>query len=300
MSNTHKKQADIPLVAVRAFAIVGRHGNFTRAAAALGVTQSAVSRHVATLEAWTGRRLFERKGSTVAFTPAGSQFYDAIRDAISTIELATKQMAQTGRLHDRLKVRTSMPSFALTVVVPALGAFSTENPVQVDLITSLSPPQPQDEFDVFITRDLSLPGTESWELIREELVCVGSPALVQVHRQNAPNRWPMIAARSRPDTISTWAVAKEIVVDRLHVGAMYDHLFLAVAAAIGGSGLLVVPRLLVLDQLRDGTLMLVDDEKVASGATYAAYINPRSEHIQVAREFCRWLKGMLRARVQDL
>lgn len=290
------KAADVPLTAIRAFVTVGRHGNFTRAAAALGITQGAVSRHVAKLESLADCRLFERKGSTIAFTPAGSQLYDAVRDAISTIELATQQMAQRGRSHDRLRVRTSMPSFALTVVVPALGAFTALNPVQVDLITSLSPPQPEDEFDVLITRDLDLPGTESWELLHEELVCVGAPALAQAHRAKTPTRWPMIASRSRPDLIATWAVAKEISPERLHVGAMYDHLFLAVAGAIGGTGFLVVPRLLVLDQLQAGMLVLVDEQQVISGAVYAAYINPQTEHVQTAREFCRWLKGMLRER----
>lgn len=288
------------MVAIRVFAAVGRCGNFTRAAATLGITQSAVSRHVATLETLAARALFERKGPNITLTPSGSQFYEAVRDAVSTIELATQQLVQGQYVHDRLMVRTSMPSFAMTVVVPALGAFMEHHSVQVDLITSLSPPQPQEEFDVLITRDLSLPGTESWELIQEELVCVGSPAMVTAHRAQAPHSWPLIAARSRPDAIPVWAVAKDISVDLLHVGAVYDHLFLAVAAAIGGAGLLIVPRIVVRDQLHNGTLVLADDEKVASGATYVAYVNAQSSHVQAAREFCRWLKGVLRDRVQAL
>jgi len=108
----------------------------------------------------------------------------------------------------------------------------------------------------------------------------------------------MIAARSRPDVIVSWAIARDIAPDRLHVGDMYDHFFFAAAAAIGGAGFLVVPRLFVLDQLREGTLAAIDDHIVGSGATYAAYLNPRSSHVQTAREFCRWLKKMLRERVQ--
>ncbi|MBP6020298.1 MAG: LysR family transcriptional regulator [Burkholderiaceae bacterium] len=288
----------MPLTAIRAFVAIGVHGNFTRAAAALGITQSAVSRNVATLEALAGCQLFERKGSAIAFTPIGLQFYNEVGDAVSTIELATHHLVQQGRVHDRLLVRTSMPTFALAVVVPALGAFTAIDNVNVDLVTSLSPPQPSDQFDVLITRDLTLPGTESWNLIHEELVCVGSPALVR-SRTQAPYSWPMIAARSRPDVIATWAMAKGIAPDQLYVGAMYDHFFLAVAAAIGGAGLLVVPRLFVLDQLHGGTLVMVEGEKVVSGAMYAAYLNPHSNHVQTAREFCRWLKKMLRDRIQS-
>lgn len=285
-----------PVVAIRVFAAVGRHGNFTRAAAALGITQSAVSRHIATLETLASQALFIRKGPNVSFTPAGSQYYEAIRDAVSTIELATQQLVQKQESHHRLIVRTSMPSFAMTVIMPLLGKFSTTHPVQIDLVTSLSPPRPQEEFDVLITRDLSLPGTESWELIQEALVCVGSPTKVAAHQAEAPRRWPLIAARSRPDAIPIWAVAKDIESDELQVGAVYEHLFLAVAAAIGSAGLLVVPRVVVQDQLDLGTLMLADEEEVASGATYFAYVNDRSKHVDVARDFCRWLKRTLRDR----
>lgn len=144
-----------------------------------------------------------------------------------------------------------------------------------------------------------LAGTESWDLIREELVCVGSPSVATAHRTVVPHRWPLIAARSRPDAIPVWAVAKDIPPDRLHVGAVYDPLFLAVAGAIGGAGLLIVPSVLVRDQVREGTLVLADDQRVASGATYAAYIHPQSKHVQVARQFCRWFKGALPARLQD-
>jgi len=293
-----KNPSDIPLSAIRAFVAVGRYGTFTRAAAALSVTQGAVSRHVATLEALADTRLFERKGSTIAFTPAGSHFYDTVKDAMSTIELASRQLAQRSRAPDKLRVRTSMPSFAMTVVVPALGAFAQRCPVHVDLITSLAPPQPQDEFDVLISRDLRLPGTESWELWREQLVCVGSPALVAAQRARVPARWPLIAARSRPDLITTWAVAQDIAPQRLHVAASYDHLFLAMAAAIGGAGLLIVPKVLVADALRDGTLALADPQQIGSGARYVAYVHPASEHAAVARDFCRWLKGVLRERAR--
>lgn len=297
MSDTHTKPADIPLLAVRAFVAVGRHGSFTRAGIALGVTQGAVSRHVATLEAFAGTRLFVRKGATTEFTSSGMQLFEALKDAMSTIEITMQLLVQKGHRHDRLKVRTSMPSFAMTVVVPSLGAFSAKHGVQIDLITSLSPPQLSDDFDVLITRDLSLAGNESWELVREELVCVGSPTLVALHRSQQKSARPMVAARSRPEALAVWAVAANVPPDRLHVVATYDHLFLAVTAAIGSVGFLVVPKLLVLDQLRDGNLQLADDESISSGASYVAYANSKSTHTQSAREFCRWLKGLLRARV---
>ena len=132
MSFDHERAAEVPLTPLRAFVAVGRHGNFTRAGAALGVTQGAVSRHIASLEAFAGGRLFHRRGSTVEFTPSGLQLFEAVKDAMSTIEMTMQLLAQRGRKHDRLKVRTSMPSFAMTVVVPALGAYTAQHGVQID------------------------------------------------------------------------------------------------------------------------------------------------------------------------
>ncbi|WP_398491695.1 LysR family transcriptional regulator [Variovorax sp.] len=297
MSFDHERATEVPLTPLRAFVAVGRHGNFTRAGAALGVTQGAVSRHIASLEAFAGGRLFHRRGSTVEFTPSGLQLFEAVKDAMSTIEMTMQLLAQRGRKHDRLKVRTSMPSFAMTVVVPALGAYTAQHGVQIDLITSLAPPEPSDDFDVLITRDLSVPGTESWELMREELVCVASPSLLEKHRARSKSGWPLVAARSRPDVIATWAIAAGIATESLYVVATYDHLFLAITAAIGGTGFLVVPKLLVLDPLRDGTLVLADGQSIGSGASYLAYVSTHSAHAQSAGDFCRWLKGMLRERM---
>ena len=78
MSFTHNKGVDMPLTPLRAFVAVGQHGNFTRAAAALGVTQGAVSRHIATLETFAGGRLFHRRGATIEFTPSGLQLFDCL------------------------------------------------------------------------------------------------------------------------------------------------------------------------------------------------------------------------------
>ena len=47
-----------PLYALRAFEAAARHTSFTRAAEELSITQSAVSRHIRTLEEHFACRLF--------------------------------------------------------------------------------------------------------------------------------------------------------------------------------------------------------------------------------------------------
>ncbi len=56
---------------LRAFAAVVRLGSVKQAAAELGVTEAAVSLHVAQLRKELGDRLFVRSASGLAFTPGG-------------------------------------------------------------------------------------------------------------------------------------------------------------------------------------------------------------------------------------
>ncbi len=73
-------RALIPDLAVlQAFEAAARHGNFTKAAVELNLTQSAVSRQVKTLEDQLGTLLFERVRQRVLLSAAGQQLLPAVR-----------------------------------------------------------------------------------------------------------------------------------------------------------------------------------------------------------------------------
>ena len=65
--------AELTTTGLRVLVAVAERGSFTSAAAALGYTQSAVSRQVATLEAAAGQPLFDRHRGGVTLTAAGSR-----------------------------------------------------------------------------------------------------------------------------------------------------------------------------------------------------------------------------------
>ena len=66
---------------VETFLAVARHRSFRRAAAALGVTPSAVSQAVRALEARIGAPLLARTTRSVGLTEAGKRFLERARPA---------------------------------------------------------------------------------------------------------------------------------------------------------------------------------------------------------------------------
>jgi DNA-binding transcriptional LysR family regulator len=283
----------VPLNAVRVFVEAARQLNFSRAGRVLGMSQGGVSRHVATLERYFGQALFARSGTSVRLTDAGRLYFDTVQEALSTIELATRQLAQS-QAGTRLIVRTSLPTFAMTTLIPALPGFQPAAPVAVDLVTSLSPPGAGDSYDVLITRDLAVAGAEHWLLAAENLVCVASPARCREFANRPISQWQFLVAQSRPDVLAGWSAQVGLQAADIQVSASFDHYFLAIAAATGGMGHLVVPELLVAEPLRRGHLLRAAPDAVRGDGSYSAYINPRSSVPEAGRAFCRWLKGWLR------
>lgn len=78
-----------PFAALRAFEALVRLGGVRKAAQALGVHHSVVSRQVTQLEAWLGAPLLTRAGKALALTEEGARFHPRISAAIGEIAQAT-------------------------------------------------------------------------------------------------------------------------------------------------------------------------------------------------------------------
>jgi len=73
------KHRPIGLTALRGFEAAARRLSFTDAAAELNLTQSSISRQIATLEQQVGKALFVRKTRALLLTSAGTQLQQAVR-----------------------------------------------------------------------------------------------------------------------------------------------------------------------------------------------------------------------------
>lgn len=111
-----------------AFVAVAREGNFTRAAAQLGVTQSAVSQAVSSLEARLDIRLFTRTTRSVALTPAGERLIQSIAPRFEEIEAELEAITEL-REKPAGTVRITCGDFVLrTTLLPKLTPLMLEYP----------------------------------------------------------------------------------------------------------------------------------------------------------------------------
>jgi LysR family transcriptional regulator, low CO2-responsive transcriptional regulator len=100
----------INLDQLRIFQAVAETQSFTRAAAAVHLTQPGVSKHVKQMEEYYGLPLFDRLGKKVALTEAGEILFEATRDIIASITAAEQRIEELKGLHGgRLRLAASFP-----------------------------------------------------------------------------------------------------------------------------------------------------------------------------------------------
>jgi len=109
---------------LRTFRSVVEHGSFTAAAGALGYTQSAVSQHIATLEASLGVRLVERR--PFAVTSAGARLAEHAANILVRVDVATSELARIDRREDVEVASTPFPASTALVARLLARAHATE------------------------------------------------------------------------------------------------------------------------------------------------------------------------------
>ncbi|MCQ0091644.1 LysR family transcriptional regulator [Roseovarius sp. M141] len=127
------------LTEMEAFATVVDQGGFTDAARKLGMSKSAVSKHVSSLEARLGARLLNRTTRRVSPTEIGLAYYDralrVLNDAGEADALVSSMQSDPSGL-----LRISVPTdFGVNHISPVLGTFLDEFPeITVNMVLNNS------------------------------------------------------------------------------------------------------------------------------------------------------------------
>lgn len=107
---------------IPAFLVVGRFKSFTKAAAELAVTPTAVSQTIKTLERRLGMVLFQRTTRSVAFTEAGAAMFERLAPAVAEVEDALSRERPMGTL------RITAPRVAMRLLTPLVGELHARHP----------------------------------------------------------------------------------------------------------------------------------------------------------------------------
>jgi LysR family glycine cleavage system transcriptional activator len=284
-----------PLNPLHVFEVASRFCNFTSAAEELNVTQSAVSRQIATLEGYLGTQLFHRQKKGIALTAAGEAYRDEIGRAFGIIAAATANVLQEKRL-EPLRVRV-YNTFASQWLIPRLPTFQEMYPeILVRMNTTVAPVDfNQDDVDIAIQFGAGhWAGQEQRLLMSDVIQPVCSPTLRDMPAGvDDLVRHRLLHARYRRSDWVEWLAG----IDRSDLwseGMEFSSSLLAYQAAQEGIGIAMGQINLLKRELHTRRLVTLFEPLERSFGYYVVW--PKSRALpQKARRFLAWLEDEARS-----
>jgi len=170
--------------ALRVFSQVVESGSFSSAAARLGLSATATSRHVAELEAHLQTRLLNRTTRRVSLTESGRAFYERCVQLLADLEEAEQEAARAAVVPRGTIKLTASVNFGVRHVAPAIAAFLAQH-AEVRFDVSLADrvvDLVEEGFDLGIR--IGAPGSENLvarKLGQTRLVPCASPEYLAAH-----------------------------------------------------------------------------------------------------------------------
>ncbi|MGI9613859.1 MAG: LysR family transcriptional regulator [Acidimicrobiales bacterium] len=280
---------------LRAYVAIVRNGASKMAAAELGVSEAAVSGHVASLRKELDDVLFERSSSGLRFTPGG------LRLATRAVELLGLQdqtrtevrAAAEGRRVLRLAVTSLFGEYAAAGLIERFSERARDLEVEM----SVHPPSQLGALLLSRAADVAIgpaiapvpDGVRKRDFLRYELLVVTGAnhplAGRAVHaRELASTSWFL-----GPSALDESGMTARLI-ERFGVPERNQRIFQSHAAAIidaQGRGVAVAPAQYVADDLTEGRLVRVDTPGAQASATWSTFTLPPTQS-PAAAEFVRF------------
>lgn len=271
-----------------AFVTVAREGSFTRAAAQLGVSQSALSQTVSGLEAKLGLRLFTRTTRRVAPTDAGERLLAAVGPRLEGIEA---DLATLSELRDKpaANIRiTASEHAADSILLPKLTKLLPDYPdIKVEIST--------DYRMVDIVEQRFDAGVRLGEHIAKDMIAVRIGPDVRMAVVGAPSYFARYPVPRKPQDLTEqdcinvrlpthggllpWDFKKgkrELNV-RVEGTLIFNGFPQILNAAVNGMGLAFILEDVVQEHIADGRLMRVLEDWCSVFAGYHLYYPSRRQ-----------------------
>jgi DNA-binding transcriptional LysR family regulator len=284
------------------FAHVAETLSFSRAAERLGITKSAVSKHVALLEAELSVQLIVRTTRKLVLTEVGERVYESCARIAGDVEAAQEAaVGQRSTVAGPLRV-TAPTALGRNYLVPLVSEFMTKYPeVSFELVLS-------DAFvDLVVDRiDIALRvgGSPAQSLItrrvsRVEFLIVAAPTYLQQHK--APRTPPDLAQHpwightpSGAGTRITVRKGQRKATVDLHGRFSCNDGPTNLEAARQGLGMLAVPDFEVANDVRSGALVRVLPAWKVDDAVLHLVFPPRRHVLGRVRAFADFIAERFR------
>lgn len=246
----------LPLNALRAFEATARLNSMSAAAAELGVTHGAISRHVRSLEAEFGVPLLKRLPKSVEPTQQGGQLAATLGDAFARMQQGVAALAP-------LPLTLSCSAtISMHWLIPRLGAFKRANP-DVEIRLNLN----YGEVD-FLRDEISLAIRSTMfkapqdviirPLLRERVGPVCHPDYAQRLGLKQPAdlaQARLLGTATRVHAWREWMDAFGYRGEALQPQDSFEHFYLQNQAAACGLGVAIAPEILVEGEIARGHLV---------------------------------------------
>lgn len=289
---------DLPLNALRAFALVYSKGGVRAAARELGIAHSSVSRHLAELNAWLGGSLI-RAGSGrrgISFTPQGEALGRTTMLGLAEIERAAAALRDL-RLPNAVTI-SAAPSFAARWLLPRLPALESAHPrIEVSVVVD----QRLDDLRLGGI-DLGIRmGRGDWPDVRceplmdDELYPVMSPALWnETGRPRKPEQLGGLRLLHDRDPHASWESWREAHGPKslpVRRGPSFASSDLVLRAAMHGQGIALARHRLAAADVAAGALVRpIENLSVKLGTAYWIVLPETSRVRPATMTVVAWLK----------
>ncbi len=267
---------------IAVFECAARRGSFTAAAGELGMTQSAVSRHIDAFERAIGRQLFTRTANRVALNPSGELLLTAVQRGFDTIDQALDTITDASPA----LLLAANPGFAQQWLVPYLDQLQTVF-ADTDLRLRLFDRDAEltsDAFDAAIhLTSIATAPHGSRLLFDERVLPVASPDLADAagldehtppHQLFDVDKLHLDPRDRRWMDWTSWFAAHDLQWTATQARLSYNNYALVLNDAAAGRGVALAWRGLVDPLLATGTLVPVGPEVHRSDTAYQVIPGP--------------------------
>ncbi|MEH6644654.1 LysR family transcriptional regulator [Sulfitobacter sp.] len=272
-----------PLAWFRAFEAAARQLSFTAAAAEIGMTQSAVSQHVRSLETSLGVALFIRHARGLSLTDDGRKLLPQVGSALETLTAAARAF-ETVPTENVLTIASSV-SVAQWIISPYLSEFTNSHPkIRLRFLSTIWP----DDFHT-VRADIEIPfgsqkqvGRDAVMLEPNGLIALKSPTL-----KGTLATLPLIESVGTSDGWKAWG---EVAGENPKPEIFVDTYGAALNLAVHGNGVALVSKVLARHAMQMGQLVLAHAAVVPCKEGYYLRVN---EANSTAKQFRDWLLGKI-------